>query len=124
MLEFLWRKASDRKLRLFAVACCRRIEKYLWSRNVGHRAISTAERYADGLGKDEELETARNLVQNQLELYPEEPVYDASYWACGVDMLHDADMSAHYAANNSTSPVDQGADDFDVLCEQRRGEEK
>jgi hypothetical protein len=124
MLAFLWEKASDRKLRLFAVACCRRVEKYLWGRNQSHRAILTAERYADGLATDEELETARNLVESQLELYPEEPVYDASYWACAMDILHDAGMSAHYAANNSTLPVDQEADDSDVLCEQRRDEEK
>jgi hypothetical protein len=54
MLEFLRRNASDRKLRLFAVACCRRV----WS-SLEHEefreAVRKAESFADGLADRAEM---------------------------------------------------------------------
>jgi hypothetical protein len=55
MLQFLRDKASARKLRLFAVACCRRVSEYP---GFG-RGAAVAERAADGLATDAELAAAR-----------------------------------------------------------------
>jgi hypothetical protein len=49
MLEFLRGRASERKLRLFAVACCRRIWHLLPDQRC-RRAIRTAEDFAEGKG--------------------------------------------------------------------------
>ena len=53
MLDFLRGKASDRKVRLFACACCRRVWHLLVK---GSRlAVETAERYADGQCSGDEM---------------------------------------------------------------------
>jgi hypothetical protein len=56
MLEFLEGKTSLRKLRLFAVACCRRIWRSL--NEHGRRAVEAAEGFADGLVGADELREA------------------------------------------------------------------
>jgi hypothetical protein len=59
MLEFVQEKASERKLRLFTVACARLVwEKITWE--FLQKAVETAERHADDLASAEELH-ASNL---------------------------------------------------------------
>jgi hypothetical protein len=54
MLAFLRGKTSERKLRLFAVGCCRQIWDLL-SDKYNRKALTVAERYADGEVTDEKL---------------------------------------------------------------------
>jgi hypothetical protein len=53
MLEFLGKRASDRKLRLFACACCRRMWDFAKDERL-HTLFSLVEGFADGAVKDRE----------------------------------------------------------------------
>jgi hypothetical protein len=55
LLEFLRGKASDRKLRLFAVACCRRVLT-AFTADACRAAIEASEQYADGLISEERFD--------------------------------------------------------------------
>jgi hypothetical protein len=59
MLELLRGKASDRKLRLFACACCRAVWDSFWAER-SRQAVEVAEQYADGLARWEDLHRARS----------------------------------------------------------------
>jgi hypothetical protein len=70
MLPFLRGKASERKLRLFAVACCRLV----WERipPTAREAAELAERYADGNGVGSDmLSLQQQLLQEEAQI-PEE----------------------------------------------------
>jgi hypothetical protein len=61
MLERLRAKPSDRKLRLFAVACSRRVWKLIDP--LGQAAVEVAEAYADGLTDPDDMRAARLACQ-------------------------------------------------------------
>jgi hypothetical protein len=59
MLEFIRNKASDRKLRLFACACCRSVGPQI---GIDFKAVRVAEDYADGRVKQSTLSNARRAA--------------------------------------------------------------
>jgi hypothetical protein len=91
MLEFLRGKATNRKLRLFAVACC---QSFLGKVRVSPRAkqaIEVAERYADGRASVAELNSAGCFYANS-----------AAEHACmNATELEDGIIMADCAAGNA-----------------------
>jgi hypothetical protein len=65
LLNFLGGGASNRRLRLFACACCRRIWGLLTSPRY-RGAVETSERYADRLAGPQELKAARAAAWERL----------------------------------------------------------
>jgi hypothetical protein len=92
MLRFLRGKASDRKLRLFAVACCRRVQHFMVD-DLSRRAVQVAEEFTDGQATIQELQTARDAASDATHLpYDHDPdsrppvgSWYAARAACGSD---------------------------------------
>src|ERR1019366_975435 len=59
MLDYIEKKPSDRKFRLFAVACCRRVWHLLTDER-STKVIAVTEQYADGLVSPTAFQTAGN----------------------------------------------------------------
>jgi hypothetical protein len=108
MLSFVRNKMSDRKLRLFACACCRQIEPLFTTRIAAlsphfttarkqaplvaehfRAVVEVAERFADGLSNRKELRAAsrRALRAEQL---------------ASNDWMHSAARAARHAADDSS----------------------
>ncbi len=81
MLDCLWSvgKHSERKSRLFAVACCRRAW-HLFRADHARTAVEVAELYADGEATEDQLSAARRATEGPAKLI-------SDYWlvssACG-----------------------------------------
>jgi hypothetical protein len=62
MLKFLGGKISDRKFRLFAVACCRRLVRVVTVDPKDEYAVDAAERFADRIATVAEMQAASRYV--------------------------------------------------------------
>jgi hypothetical protein len=104
MLEFLRDKASDRKLRLFACACCRLVWHLLTDER-SQRAVAAAERYADGVISARELNEAADTAYDA---YTEAKVADG--YAPDSDVHPEYVGHVPFVAHSTTRDVDLTSD--------------
>src|SRR5262249_11483422 len=115
MLNLLTDRASPRKLRLYAVGCCRRIWHLLKDDRCRY-AVEVAQRYADGRAGDGDLQAAGRVVEPLARVWgdPSSPMARASQtiggtawaatralaWHAAWDAAFDARLAARDFAPN------------------------
>jgi hypothetical protein len=103
MVDFLSGKISDRKLRLLAVAFCRRFIPRMTEFGDVVRAIEVAEGFADGLATEAELNSLRAIIPRRNE---EGAAMTAcspdARWAARTAASRSADVALHQAWVNET----------------------
>src|SRR5262245_36454389 len=106
MLDHLEEHATDRKLRLFAVACCRRFWSHLARDEVSRQAVEVAEQFAEGATTKECLRQASYAIPWRTETDPvlravRDTAKAAVNWLAGdaaTDTCHEAILLAGRAA--------------------------
>jgi hypothetical protein len=98
MLEFIRGKVSDRKLRLFAVACCRHVRLRMTDKR-SYQAVDVAERYADGLADFADLAFSQKIAWS---------AWTTSAEAAARDVVHTDGIEAALNAARHVSWAVQG----------------
>jgi hypothetical protein len=106
MLDFLRDsgRAGDRKLRLFAVACCRRIWDFLLD-NRSRLALEVSEQYADGLALGEQLGAAWEAAMAAARALGHPPAFAAACVAGSADPSTRTSWDAARAMASSGTPA-------------------
>jgi hypothetical protein len=96
MLEVLRGTVSDRKLRLFAVACCRQLDAFLFAPGMAPKrpAVEVAERFADGLATEAERQEA---WQNENQQWDRDNFASLTYFVVDADAFQAAQQTAEAA---------------------------
>lgn len=119
MLDAVWRNVSARKLRHFAVACCRDLWPLLTDER-SRAAVEIAERYAEGLVGREELGRARDHAR---EAHRRFNAFDQlrSWRAAGAvqdatrDNARSAALNAAAESSRAMNPSDMNHFDEDAM---------
>ncbi len=116
MLDYLRGRVSDRKLRLFAVACCRHIWDLLPDER-SRDAVDVAERYADGLANERERARARALAIGATGRRSNRSAW-AAYWASSRNVA-DSLWNVREAAAGAVADdaADTRGSDWRAACE-------
>jgi hypothetical protein len=117
MRESLRDKASDRTLRLFMAACCRRVWHALDDEEYRQEAVEVAEKFADGLASADDLESAFGDLTDGNPLHVWDDIANAS-----VADFEEFDATSLAAAEAFEAAVKAVGEDYDRGDAIRRAE--